>query len=211
MRPDLRLLAVAAVVVGAIAIPVSLVERALPPRAELEVIAAASGPAQPTPLERRADRQRLTVATPRFPNIEGAAVQVVVGTYGRPATETVRLDLRNGAGRTIGTCRVPPAAYAGNGLVGCPVAQPARLRRIDVTAEGTPPMAVNAVDDAGRLVAGVLVRSHRYSSVGSRVRALGNRVGVTRPVLYSPAILFACLVATFALFGAAWIVAGGRE
>jgi hypothetical protein len=123
----------------------------------------------------------------------------------------VQLDLRNRAGKSIGTCRVPPSAYAGNGLVACPVAQPGRLRRIDITARGTPSMAVNAVDEGGTLVAGVLVRSHRYSSLGSRARALGNRVGVTRPVLYSPAILFACLVASFALFGASLIVAGSRE
>jgi hypothetical protein len=170
-----------------------------------------SGPAQPVPLERHDDRRRLTVATPRFPNIEGTAVQLVVGTYGRPATQTVQLVLRDGAGTSIGTCRVPSSAYAGSGLVECPVAQPGRLRRIAVTAEGTSPMAVNAVDNGGRLAAGALVRSHRYSSVASRVHALGDRVGVTRPVLYSPPILFACLVASFALFGAAWLVAGSRE
>jgi|SRR5215211_4717346 len=211
MRPELRVLCVAGVALAAISVPALLVDRALPPSVEPEVIAAGGGPARFAPLERHGDVQRLTVATPRLPNVAGTAVQVVVGTYGRPATQTVQLALRDGAGKNIATCRVPSAAYAGNGLVECPLAQPGRLRRIDVTAHGTSPMAVDAVDDGGRLVAGALVRSHRYSSVASRVRALGDRIGVTRPVLYSPAILFACLVASFALFGAAWIVAGSRE
>jgi hypothetical protein len=212
MRPELRVLAIAAVAVASIAIPALLVQRALPPSVEPEVVAAGSGPAHPVPLERHGDVQRLALATPRFPSATHADVQLVVGTYGRPATQTVQLVLRDANGKTFGSCRVPPAAYAGNGLVECPVAQPGRLRRIDVVAHGADPIAVNAVDDdGGRLVAGALVRQHRYSGVGPRVRALGDRIGVTRPVLYSPTILFACLVASFALFGAAWIVAGSRQ
>jgi len=211
MRPELRVVAIAAVAVAAVAIPALLVERALPPSVEPEVIAAGSGPARPVPLERHGDVQRLTVSTPRFPNVSNAAVQLVVGTYGRPATQRVVLRLRDKDDATVGVCPVTPAAYAVSGFVECPVAAPARLRTVDVSVRGGGPMAVDAVDDGGRLVAGALVRQHRYSGLGSRVHALADRVGVTRPVLYSPAILVLCLVASIALFGAAWIVAADRE
>jgi hypothetical protein len=211
MRPELRILALVGVALAAVAIPVLLVERSLPPRVESEIVASAPGTARPVPLELRGGLQRLAVDTPRFSDARETRVQVVVATYGRPASETVRLVLRNGRGAMLGACSVTPSAYAATGHVECPVAQPAQIRSVLVTAPAGAPLAVRAVDDGGHLVAGALVRDHRYSGLGARVRALADRIGVTRPALAAPELLFVLLVASFALFGAAWIVAAGRQ
>ena len=72
---------------------------------------------------------------------------------------------------------------------------------------GRAPFAVYAAAGGGRLVAGALVREHRLGGLSARLHLLRDRVGVTRPVLVSPVILFVLLALSIGLFGAAWLVA----
>jgi hypothetical protein len=203
MRRDLRLLGAAAVALVALAVPALLVSRVLPARAETELIEGVSGSA-PVRLQRApSGGERLDVATPRFSALRGTRVEVVVATYLRRPSETIVLVLRGASGERIGSCRVPPSAYADNGSVGCPVARPERLRGIRISVRGKAPLAVYANNEGGRLVAGRLARQRHFMTLFARLREVEARVGVTRPAPFTPVVMFVSLIASIALFAGA--------
>jgi hypothetical protein len=153
----------------------------------------------------------LTVDTPRFPDVHPAWVQVAVATYGRLPSQTIELTLLGARGERLRSCRIPPSDYRDNGMVRCPVARPDRVRHIRVAVGGRSPFALYAVDDGGKFVAGSLVQEHHFGGLGERLAALRDRVGVTRPALASPILLFAFLAASIALFGTALLIGWSRR
>jgi hypothetical protein len=135
---------------------------------------------------------------------------VRVGTYESPPSQAIRIILRGPGGKHLGSCRIAPFTYHDNGLVECPVARPDRLRRMLVAVEGRDPLALYVVDDGGRLVSGALARERHLPGIATRIRVVREHVGVTRPPVFSAVGLFVLLVASIALFGAAWLVAVKR-
>jgi hypothetical protein len=192
MRRKLGLLGAAAIALVAVAVPVALAWRVLPPANHDEVVSAVSG-VTPVRMEQRRSVSRMVVSTPVFPRIARARVQVQVGTYGR--------------GKPVASCRIPPSDYGDNGNVGCPVSRTDRVRQIAISARGPAPLAVYVESSGVTPVAGTLVHVRRdLPTLGARLRELEARVGVTRPVLFSPVVVLAALVASVALFGAAVLV-----
>ena len=130
MRRNARRFAAAAIVVLAIGVPALLVWRTLPPQTEWQVVAADSGTPMPVELAADGGTRSLTVDTPRFPSVSDARVEVIVATYGRAPSRTIRLDLRDASGKTLRSCRIAPADYRDNGPVACPVDRPDRVRHV---------------------------------------------------------------------------------
>lgn len=211
MPRNARSLAVAAVAILAFGVPALLVWNELPPQTEPQVLASEDGARMPVAFPAGSDIHTITVETPHFPEARGAQIEVEVATYTRAPSQTVAIRLQDGSGKSLRSCRIPPTDYVDNGPVDCPYDRPAQVRRIAISVKGPEPFALYAVRQGGKLVAGSLVHDHRFAGFGARFAALRERVAVTRPMLYSPAILLVCLIGSIALFGAAWIVAAGRE
>jgi hypothetical protein len=206
MRRKLGLLGAAAVALVAVAVPVALAWRVLPPSSQDEIVASA-GAVTPVQMQQRPPGvSRMVVSTPSFPRIAHGRVQVQVGTYVRAPSETIQLVYRDGRGKTITSCRIPPSEYADNGNIDCPIPRTDRVRQIAISARGRAPLAVFVANDGTTRVAGTLVQVRRLGTLGARLRDLEARVGVTRPVLFSPVVLLTALVASVALFGAAVLV-----
>jgi hypothetical protein len=206
MRRKLGLLGAAAIALVAVAVPVALAWRVLPPANHDEVVSAVSG-VTPVRMEQRRSVSRMVVSTPVFPRIARARVQVQVGTYGRAPSEPIQLVYRDSRGKPVASCRIPPSDYGDNGNVGCPVSRTDRVRQIAISARGPAPLAVYVESSGVTPVAGTLVHVRRdLPTLGARLRELEARVGVTRPVLFSPVVVLAALVASVALFGAAVLV-----
>jgi hypothetical protein len=158
-------------------------------------------------MKQRRGVNRMVVSTPVFPRIARGRIRVQVGTYVRAPSETIQLVYRDSRGKTIATCRIPPSDYVDNGKVGCPVSRTDRVRQIAISARGRAPLAVYVASGGATPVAGTLVHVRRHlPTLGARLRELEARVGVTRPVLFSPVVVLATLVASVALFGAALLV-----
>jgi len=192
-------------------VPLWLVRVTLPPTTEYDVVVGELGLTTPVPLEASGSgERRLTVNVPRLPNMRDVEVAVKVGTYTRPPSQTIRLDLLGAQHRLLRSCHIPPTDYVDNGTVACPVARPDRVRLIGITVRGAP-FAVYAANDGGKLVAGTLVQRQRLSGLEARLDALRERVAVTRPALVSPILLFVALAASIALLGTALLLATGRD
>lgn len=211
MRRKLRPLAVLAIAIVALVMPIWLVHATLPSPTAYDVIAGEFNATIPVPLElNRSGERELTVDAPRLPNMRDVEVAVEVGTYTRPPSQTIRLDLLGAQRKLLRSCRIPPTDYTDNGTVACPVARPDRVRRIGITVRGAP-LAVYAANDRGKLVAGTLVQKQRLSGLDARLDALRERVAVTRPALVSPILLFVAFAASIALLGTGLLLATGRE
>jgi hypothetical protein len=203
MPRNARSLAVAAVAIVTFGVPALLVWNELPPQTEPQVLASEDGARMPVAFPAGSGIHTITVETPHFPEARGARIEVEVATYTRAPSQTVAVRLQDGRGRSLRSCRIPPTD--------CPYDRPAQVRQIAISVKGPEPFALYAVRQGGKLVAGSLVHDYRFASFGARFAALRERVAVTRPMLYSPAILLVCLIGSIALFGAAWIVAAGSR
>lgn len=211
MRHELRPLAVAAIAFAAIAIPARLVWQTLPPPNGYDTVAGEFGATTPVPLVPDGTGQRrLTVDAPDLSDLREVEIGVKVATYTRPPSQTIRLDLLGPRSKLLRTCRIPPASYTDNGTVACPIARPDQVRRIRIAVHG-PRFALYAADEGGRLVAGTLVQAHHFRGLRARVDALRERIGVTRPGLVAPILLFVALTASIALMGAALLMTIARE
>jgi len=206
MRREPRLLGVAAVALVAVAVPVALAWRVLPPSSLDDVVSAVSG-MRPVPMAQRPPGVRaMVVSTPAFPRIAGGRVELQVGTYVQAPSETIHLVYRDARGKTLTSCSIPPSDYTDNGIVGCALSRTDCVRQIAILARGRAPLAVFVASGGPTPVAGTLVRRQHLRTLGARLRELEARVGVTRPVLFSPPVVLAALVASVALFGAALLV-----
>jgi len=225
MRRELRLAGALAVAIVAVAVPATLVARALPPRTVSELVATPRDefpvvpvlfnqkfPVAAVPLaSTKTGSQRLEVDTPHFPDLRGTRVELAVATYLRQPTQTIQIALLGPGGERLGSCRIPPSGYHDNAIVTCPVERPARLRRVVVTVNGQAPLGVYAAKEKGRLVAGALVRERRLGGLGARVRVLREWLGVLRPAFLTPAALFVLLALSIALLGAAVLTLVGAD
>ena len=212
MRRDVTLLAVLAIAIVALAVPVRLAWHALPAPSAAECVAGELAATTPVPIAPASSgSRRLTVDAPRLPNIGDTEVGVEVATYTLQPSLTVELNLLGAHGEQLGSCRIPPTDYSDNGTITCPVPRPDRVRRIAVEVRGDAPFALYAANENGKLVAGTLVQKHRFRNLGARLDALGERLGVTRPAVMSPFLLFVSLVASIALLGTGLLLATGRE
>jgi hypothetical protein len=226
MRRELLVTGAVVVAAVAVAVPVLLVARAVPPRTVSELVATPTDyfpvmpvtfnqkyPVSAIPLEQAKNgTQHLEVDTPPFPKLPGPVrLEVRVATYLLRPAQAIHLALLGPRGKPIGSCSFPPSGYHDNSILECPVNRPERLRHIVMTADGPPKLALYAATNGTQLIAGALVRQRHLDSLGARLRVLGRRLGVLRPPLFSPIALFVLLALGTALLGAAWLVAAGTD
>jgi hypothetical protein len=127
---------------------------------------------------------RRTFTLPRVTEDGRGRVMLQIATYYERPTATVKLQILDARGGSIGRCTYPPAGYRDNTLLRCDVPNVARARRFVISHSGPARLAVFAHGN----VAGYLA----YTSSGdvvSRMRSVVDRVGVSLPPGVGPVVL----------------------
>jgi hypothetical protein len=125
-----------------------------------------------------------------------------VGTYLKPPTDTIVLDVLDGRGARLARCTFAPSSYVDNGRLKCPLRGIARARTLIVTRRGTAKIALYANSKK----AGFLVKNEA-SSFGGRVSTVLSRIAVPLPNGVGSGVLLLGLFGSAALTALALLLA----
>ncbi len=127
---------------------------------------------------------RRSFALPRLTDDGRGRVLLQIATYLQRPTATVRLDILDSNGRSQARCTFPPSSYHDNTLLPCDVPNVVRARRVIVSHAGPAKLAVFA----NHGVVGYVAYT-RSGGLISRVHSVLDRVGISLPAGWGPAML----------------------
>jgi hypothetical protein len=158
-------------VVGALLVPLTMLDRLLPAAGTIAPVRYSQGQVAAIRIAGPARRHaRVRLSTPRYTRVSGAL-------FG-----------------SLGHCRYPPSSYADNQALLCPLRSSDRLRSVTVDVEGSRgPFGIYVAPSASGRVAGELMRVLPRSRSG-RLRIVLDRLGVTRPAPVGVPMLLGALV-----------------